>query len=492
MRMFSHVRELVVSLAVLTGSAREAPRPLEEHCADHPGQVAFMQDERRVRKLLTSRRWGKSEVLVVELARPVLYVPGAWAVYITKTRKNARALAWKTLKRVLDDAGHRYKANESDLILEVEGGGSILMGGADKITEIEKYRGFPFAIAIVDECGVYPSDLLRALIDDVLEPATVDYDGRMVFAGTPGPTLEGVWYQMTGPQAEGVHRGTLRDNPYLRADVERFLAELRESKGWSEDHPTYVREYLGLWVQDDSVLVFPFSVERNGYEPSASGPHGLPTHTTTGHRLTLRDWVVVVALDAGYVDANGYAVVATHPNVRESYIIATHKRRKQLIEQAAREIRTLLERYSIEGQEPRLIVDAGGMGKIHAATFGRKYGLAVIPADKRDKPSSISLTRDDTLSGRLKVFAGEQNDAVRGEFAVLGWDKKREGIADGQEDHATDAALYALRDLRNFTQAPPPSEPEKGTGAWWKKQERLMEESLEKGARKRKRGRRAA
>lgn len=494
--MFRRARIALAALAMLGLQAQEELPPLEAHCAEHLGQVRFLDDESRVRILLTSRRWGKSEVLCVELARAVDGKPGAWAVYITKTRKNAKALAWKTLKRVLDEGGRRYKANESDLTLELEGGGSILLGGADKITEVEKYRGFPFALAIVDECGVYPSDLLRALRDDVLEPATVDYDGRMIFAGTPGPTLTGVWYEWSGPAANGphIHRGTLHENPYLTADVDAFLAELRERNGWSEEHPTYVREWMGRWVQDDSVLVFPFTAERNGYEPSANGPHGLPTHTPTGVLLSVHDWRLCVVLDAGYVDANGYAVVATHPSVRESYVLSVHKRRGQLIEQAAQEIRTLLDMFAIGDRKPLLIVDTGGLGKMHGEEFGRKYGLAVTPAEKRERSSNIMMMRDDVLSGRCKVFAGECCDPLRSEWAVLGWNDDRDDIADGQEDHGTDATFYGMRYLRNYTREVPPREYEKGSKEWYAKQAREMEEALERQHRaedrkRRKRGR---
>ncbi len=514
--MFRHARIALAALAMLSAEAKAERVPLETHCADHPGQMAFLEDDSKEKVLLTSRRYGKTEVLMVALALAVEDQPGSYGLYITKTRKNAKLYAWKILKRILTDTGRRYKANESDLTLELEGGGLIVMGGADKISEIEKYRGFPFTLAIVDECGVYPSDLLQSLREDVLEPTTVDFDGAMIFAGTPGPTLEGVWFELSGPTVPtydartgraGVHRGTLLENPFLmrhlpieerRAAIEGWLAAKREKHGWTELSPTYIREYLGRWVQDDSVLVFPFSAERNGYEPSANGPHGLPAHTPTGVLLTVTDWLVVLAVDVGVVDAMGYAVVATHPALRESYVLSVHKRRGQLIDSAAQEVRLLLDMFAVGGRAPILVVDAGGMGKVHAETFGQKYGLAVVPAEKTEKTSSIMMTRDDVQSSRIKVFAGECCDAIRAEWAVLGWNDKRDGIADGQEDHGTDGVLYGMRYLRNYTQKVPGREPEEGTPEWYAREARRMEEALERQARaegrksRRRRGKRVA
>jgi hypothetical protein len=493
---------LLLAASIALNTADAAPEPLEQQCAGHPLQERFLADRSRVRVLVTSRRTGKTVVLCVDAARTAARVePGTWVLYVTKTRKNAKAVAWPEIKRVLRESGHAYTVNESDLTITISGGGSILLGGADKITEIEKYRGFNFALAIVDECGTYPSDLLESLRDEVLEPATIDTGGRMIFSGTPGPTLSGAWYEMSGPQASDVHRGTLMDNPHLmrhlppeqrRAAIVDFLAEVRERNGWTEESPTYVREWLGEWAQDDSVLVFPFEPERNGWTPAA-GPLGLPSHSTTGVLLAVQDWRAVVALDAGYTDANGYAVLATHPHRREVFVLETHKRRGQLIEAAAQEIRTLRERYTIDGRQPAVVVDAGGMGKIHAETLAQKYGLPVTPAEKREKASAISMLRDDILSSRLRVFAGPATDAIREEWSVLAWDGRREQIADGQDDHATDAAIYAHRYLRNYTRAIPAPAPEPGTQQWHQKERQKMIDEAQKRMRRRlKKGRTVA
>lgn len=525
-----NLRALTLALALQYALNTSAPEPLpvERYCEGHPVQEAFLADESRVRVLICGRRTGKTVGLIVEAIRTMLaytHEPDVYVIYITKTAKNAKKQFWKPLKRMLRDSGHKFKSNEQDLVLELDaGGGGLLIAGADDKEQIEKYRGWAFALAIVDECGVYPSGLLETLIDEVLEPATADVGGRIVLAGTPGPTLKGTWYDYSGPAANGphVHRGTLLDNPHMRRDLppeERrdalvaWLADMRETKGWSEDHPTYVREWLGRWAQDDNVLVFPIKAandfpekDEQGEWRLPNGPFGLPSHTDTGVRLPIADWRVVIGVDVGYTQSNAYSVVATHPALTRSFILRTFKRTEQLIPEMSRELRKLREDYAIhwggEARLPTVVIDAGGMGKIHAATLSRKLGVPVKAADKREKGSSIATTRDEVMSRVILLLRRDQwgedpCEALVDEWHVLCWNDDRDGIADDQEDHATDATLYALRELRNYTRKEPPRGPKKGTPEWHALEEEKAIAEMERKAeadhrRSRRRSRRVA
>lgn len=509
-----------VGMSLAMGLARPEPLPVERYCEGHPVQEAFLADHSRVRVLICGRRTGKTVVFAVLAAREAQKGdPGQWVVYITRTRKNAKKQVWPWVKRILRESDIPHKVNESDLSIEIEGAAGIMLGGADTVADIEKYRGFALVGAIVDECGIYPSHLLEVLMDEVLEPATIDTGGWMVFGGTPGYVLTGRWYQISGPHmgtangASGpeydpeaancpVYRGNLRSNPHLMsklppeeraAAVEAILEDVRQRNGWDESHPTYVREWLGLWAQDDEALVFPLAANRNDY-PGAGhdlgdGPFGLPSHSTTGIRLAVADWRIVIGVDVGFTAANAYAVVATHPSLTRSFVLRTFKRREQFIPEMGRELRKLREDFAISWHgrryQPSVVIDAGGMGKIHAATLSAKLGVPVKPADKREKGSSIAVTRDEVKSGRIAVLRLDQwgedpNAALADEWHVLVWNEKRDGIADDQEDHATDAVLYALRDLRDFTRKEPPNKPKKGTPEWHARKEAEEIEALER------------
>lgn len=508
----------VLGMKLALGMARPEPLPVERYCEGHAFQEAFVADSRRVRIALLGRRTGKTVVFgVVAVMGAQSGETGQWVVYVTRTRKNAKKQVWPWIKQILRESQIPHKINESDLTVEIEGAAGIMLGGADDIAEIEKYRGFALVGAIVDECGIYPSDLLATLKTDIIEPATLDTGGWQIYGGTPGYVLTGTWYEMSGPHVKssancGVYRGDLRTNPHLRRDlppderaaaIDQFLTEVREANGWSEEHPTYVREWLGRWAQDDEALVFPLSANSNDYPGTDAGPWGLPTHTATGFLLPLSDWRVVIGMDVGFTESNAYVVVATHPSLKRSFVLEVRKASQQLIDQAEVELRALQSKYAVPiggtMRLPVLVVDSGGMGKIHAETLRRRMGLANEAADKRDKSSSITMTRDDLLSGRLAL---RRNDMATGddpcrplvsEWHVLVWNKDRDGIEDGQEDHATDACLYALRRLRDFTRHEPTPEPKRGTPEWYRDEEARHLEAAKRRARGSKRkGKRVA
>jgi hypothetical protein len=465
-------------------------------------QERFVADDSKERILIWGRRTGKTDVLIVAAVVAMLlyaHEPGVYVVYISTTGKEARKQFWKPLKRLLDDYGYAYKADDTTMALTLEGGGNIMVGGADNMGQVRKYRGFSLGLAIVDECGTYPSLLLKELIEDVLEPGTADVGGRLVFAGTPGPTPTGTWYEMSGPAANGaIYRGDMRSNPHMRRDLppeERaaavidLMADIRAKRGWSETHPTYVREYLGLWAQDDEALVFPLSANANDYQGGGSGPWGLPSHTDSGVLLTVSDWRVVIGVDVGFTSASAFVVVATHPSLARSFILRAHKQRGQHIPEMARELRVLRESFAVirGGNQvlPTVVIDSGGMGKIHASTLSMRLGIPVTAANKTEKGTSIALTRDDLASGRIQLLRrdpwGDDPCAeLVDEWHVLSWNKDRDGIADGQEDHATDAALYGLRELRDYTRQEAPTRPKKGTPEWHAEKETKMLERLER------------
>jgi len=501
------------ALRLATSTVGPAPLPVERYCEGHEMQERFVADERRVIVAILGRRSGKTVGFAVKAVRSAQGgKPGFWVVYITRTRKNAKKQVWPWIKKILRESNIPHKVNESDLSVELEGAAGIMLGGADDIAEIEKYRGFALVGAIIDECGIYPSNLLETLIDEVIEPATIDTGGWMVFGGTPGYVLIGRWYELSGPHVKdaancGVYRGNLRSNPHLRSDlppeeraeaVEAFLEDVRKRNGWGEDHPTYVREWLGRWAQDDEALVFPLSANANDYRNDQQGPWGLPSTTPSGFPLAQSDWRVVLGIDVGQTSPSAYVVLATHPSLKRTFILHAEKHTGQLIHEMDALVRKLKRRFAVRwgGREtlPAVVIDAGGMGKQHAEELRRRWKLPNEAADKRDKASAISVTRDALRCGRLQLLVGDgasenPTKPLSDELHVLVWNDDRDDIEDGQEDHCTDAMLYGYRRIRDYTRHEPDPGPKRGTDAWFKQEEQRLLDAAKRKARKKKRSR---
>lgn len=429
-------------------------------------------DPSDVQALLTGRRRGKTEYLARRLLRGAMLVANSINPYILPTAKQARMVCWPILHRVTLRHVPDAQIREHEMTIRIPGRGTIIAGGCDHRGEIGKWYGMPFAEADVDECGIFP-EYLADLIDESLEPGTMDYGGKMAFAGNPGPILSGYWFDMTGPQRTStvpLYQGDARDNPHLQTDVDAFFAKVLKRNGWTWETPTFQRMYLGHWCEDVGALVFPFVLERNSVD-------ALPKATTTGVRVDHDRWRYVIGVDVGVVDATAISIVGSHPMLLDEYVVHTEAHTGWISGQLAERLREI-RAMDVEGERPYthapIVLDTGGMGKLHAEELTRRYALGLEPAEKREKESNVRETRDRLISGRIKLLNGPPLDPLRDEWSVLGWDDDKRLPNPNQPDHVSDATLYALRRLRHYTRAEPKPKPKHGTPEWYQAERDAM------------------
>ena len=406
-----------------------------------PHQLEAARDDARRLVITGGRRSGKTEFCIVKLA--AVAIAGGECAYISLTRKLAKRTIWKRLKAHVRGLKVDFKINESTLTIDFPGGGMIELGGADDREAIERYRGPAYALVVIDECGAQNPGLLHTLVSDVLRPALMDHQGQLILGGTPGPTLEGYWYDASNEQTRSRHpiyRWTLHDNPIFANRAEAELEAVLEENGWARDNVTFRREYLGHWVQDDSVLVYPFDVVKN------SLGH-LPSNTAAGYAVPSAEWRHVIAVDIGTTEkAMAIVVWASNRALEDDYLVHAEAHTGMLSGALADRLRQLREVYP----GARVVIDAGGMGKAHALELHQRFAIPFEAAEKREKQSAIRIMRDRILAGRVKILALPTLDGVREEWSVLGWDDKHEQHNPNQSDHYSDACLYGLRAMRNW------------------------------------------
>ncbi len=142
----------------------------------HPPQWTVFCCDQRFRALVAGRRFGKTFLALVELCRAA-WGPGRLAWYVAPTYKQAKRIAWKPLKE-LTRAYWASRPNETDLRIELIGGGTICLRGADNYDSL---RGDGLDFLVLDE---YAS-IAREAWTEVLRPALADREGRALFIGTP-------------------------------------------------------------------------------------------------------------------------------------------------------------------------------------------------------------------------------------------------------------------------------------------------------------------
>lgn len=449
--------------ALVAAGRRGAHRAVDFHAHLFEQQRRFVESRRRFKVGLTARRAGKTTAVAAGLLKYIDGKPGRVALYLTLTRKNAKRILWPAVLELLDRLGIGYTVNRTDLEIRLHGGGTLLIGGVDTQEQVERWRGYAYAAVAIDECQSFPSERLRSLIQDVVRPALADYRGPLFLTGTPGPVPAGYWYQLSGPESRhDVHHWTGLDNPHL-PDFADELAEIREENGWTEESPTYLREYLGIWVLDYESLVYRYDDARNGVD-------ALPTVTAKGAPIAPSQWRYVLTVDVGEVHATAFVVVAAHPAVPDDYVVHAEKMIDMATDRMAARIVELMEEFP-----GPVLMDTQGVGKKFADECRSRYGLPIEAADKADKFGGIRIVRDRQQSGRLKAIRGAA-DPLLDEWRMVVWNRQRNDHQREQEDHCSDAAIYGIKKLRNYTTDHLKPAPERGSKEWHEQQERAMQE----------------
>ncbi len=471
----------LASEVVVTETVRDKARKLL-----HQAQLVCFDCDARVRNVLGGRQGGKSFELAVELLTAGLEHASTLNLYLALTTKSARRIMWVEVVRAALELGLDPSClHEHTLEVKLPNGSAVLLAGTDDVRTIETLRGLKVYLLAIDEMGAQPDNMIGYVIH-LLWPTMIRHNGRMVKAGNPGLTLIGQWYDETGPASTSPiprFRYTAWDNPGLGGydAVERFVAEYLASTGIQRDSATFRREWLAEWVEDAGALVYPFDYARNGVD-------GLPTLNSLSRRIDASAWRYVVAVDPAGVGVTGVSVLAAHPELTTCYVVESEAHPAILIAQLAGMIEVKQAMYS----RAQIVMDVGGLGSTHAQEFQRVHALGVTPAEKSEKKSSIRFTRDWLLAGRLKVVNGPQNQAVRSEWATLGWDAKREQHHPDQADHVADTVLYGVRYLRSYVRSERQPDPEHGTDAWMDAEAEKLRSARERQVRRDNRGGRRA
>jgi hypothetical protein len=248
-------------------------------------QSDFVDDPSRNKLVKCTRRAGKTNIWPRYATTTALENPRSliriWAV----NRLRAKQLLWSEFKYLFQRhklrEGQDVKMHDTELTITFTNGSEIRLLGADKDKEAQKKRGDKTIMEIIIEAQLF-GHYLRTLVEEVAEPCLFDLRGTFCLEGTPGPLCVGYWWCASGggPPAggwispgqkvgteEGVgsgwscHQWGVLDNPFLPHAKEE-LATLKKRRRWGDDHPTYIREWLGQWVNDASVKVLRRSSKR--------------------------------------------------------------------------------------------------------------------------------------------------------------------------------------------------------------------------------------
>ena len=400
--------------------------------------------------------------------------PGVSCLYIALTRQSARLILWKDCLKVIDrKLGLGCVFNETDLTCTLPNGSVIYLSGADADQNAsQKFLGQKFRLAIIDEAASFRQDLSE-LVYGVLKPAMSDFDGTIVLIGTPGNIRRGLFYRITSGQPEpqdakwSVHKWSQAQNPYMSVQFAAELAEIDRDRPLFKETNLFQQHYLGLWVVDDSRLVYRFDSDRNTYSS-----------------LPPANYRMVLGVDLGHSpDPSAFVLVAYQPADPTLYVIETLARTKMDFTAVAETIKDFQARYKID----QVIID--GANKQGVAEMCNRHGLVLTAADKREKAVFIDLLNDDFVQGRIKLFSGL--DDILDEVCNLVWDDRAMARTGKRQEHAgcanhlCDALLYAWRSTYAYLAVTPPAPLTTGSKEWLARREAEWEAEAEARSRPR-------
>jgi len=451
-------------------------------------QLALWMDPAREKAALCTRRAGKTEcwtriATITALERPRGLVR-LWAI----NRLRCKQLIWEPLMYLLARHQIAHEANETELTVRLFNGAEIRLLGADKDKEAQKKRGDKTDMEVVIESQLF-GPYLYSLVNDVVNPCLFDNRGTLYLEGTPGVVCGGFWFDVTGNEntasrwqspgrlhADGTlvgagwscHHWSLLDNPHL-PNAHEDLTELKRRRNWADDHPTYVREYLGRWVNDYNALYYAFDPVRNTFEEGKIQPWG-------------KGWTHTLGWDLGGVDDMALVVWGFHPDHDKLYEAFSWKRsfsgsELSAMDEVMKQIGDLGSRgFNIT----TMYADTGGGGRMYVDEVIKRYPYSFQPAKKSEKYEHVLLLNDELRSGHAKLRLGSSYAAEMTELPKKQpWPDPDDPQAPPQEDprfanHCCDAGLYAFRGAMHYLHRDPPKKVAPNTSEWFRQQEAAM------------------
>lgn len=398
-----------------------------------PLQQDFINDTNRFKIARACRQSGKTFTILQYLIYKAMEKPKARCLLIGLTMKNVKELGWDSLKDTLLTNNIEHNVYEAVLGISFPNGSKIKLVAADQLKSIDRLRGSQWDLVCVDECAF--SSEADKLITVLLPTLAIRY-GSLVMTSSPGP-CRGFFYD--ADQGEKRRKWShffwrMQDNPVMQlpaiddtylSRAEEELATILEMRfGGDKTHPDFRREYLGEWVQDDSVLLFHFSRVKNLVQRKD---------------IPVKDLTYVAAIDLGWQDSNAISIIGIDIYNKKCYFVETWKQNKITIDEIAQVVQRYIDKYQI-----RLFgSDIGGYGKGITEEMRIKYRIPLIPATKHDKCAAIAMMNSDFYARNIYVCDDLQD--LQQEWLSVEKDPETGIERKNAKCDIADSALYAYR-----------------------------------------------
>lgn len=399
-----------------------------------PQQNRLVYHPSKKKAVVATRRAGKSYGVGSYAIETALKFDNSKIVIVGLMRASVKGIYWHDiLKKILRDKGVDHDPKETTLELAFKNGSTIQLLGMDtKPEEAAKILGQKFRLVIIDEAASFTRDLKR-IIEEFIEPTTIDLDGEIIMLSTPTPFCGGFFYEVVSGKHKDwyTEKWSALDNPYIAKQFQKKMDEIIAANPNAIHEPFFRIMYLGEYVSDIDAQIYRVS-DINYYD-----------------ELPQLDFYII-GVDLGYMDSDAIVVMGWQKHDPTLYLVEENEYKKQDITSLADKIKGVERRY--DGKIIRRVMDAGALGKKIQEELSARHHIYYEAADRVRKFEYIQLLNGDLAQGKVKII----KDGIFDKDAkLLLWDKtnptkwKEHG---SYHSDVTDAFLYAWREATHYTE----------------------------------------
>ncbi len=424
----------------------------------NPKQYAMVVDPAPHIASICPRRAGKSYGGAIAAMILGESQPGAISLIISLNKQQLRRIYWSGGPSGLYMLARKYNLkltfNNTYLRWEHENGSIGYLLGCEDDEQMEVIRGLEADLYLIDECKSFSPYKLEKLIDEIIDPQRSSRQGRLMLIGTPGFIAAGPFYQATCLHARdgesmtyalpfgaqdpwgrtcaddllwSLHSWTLQENT---AKPQQWIDGLKKKKNkkWADDHPVWLREYLGQWTTSGDGLVFRYALEKAAGrctwvpQRTKENPTGLPAEGAP--------WFLIGGLDLGYEAPTAFVLAAYSMRLRQLRHVWDFSGRHMLTHEIAGMITAAHKRF---GKILHIYADASGLGETMVAELVRDFGLPVEKAKKREKLDYIEQLNSAFSLNEVQIISTDPETgkptALETQLLTNAWD-----LDDGMED----------------------------------------------------------
>lgn len=392
-------------------------------------QRAVLDDLSDFAAIVCSRQAGKSFTCASNLITQCLAFPESNCAYLALTRKSAKMIIWRTLKKMCKEYNISADFSETELSVTFANGSVIYCLGANDANAAETLRGLPWDLVYIDECASYRG--IDYLIEEVIIPAFITKNGKLRLIGTPSGDLNSYFAKafLEKPEFNKHHWTTVNNTSIPNAAA--YIEKIKKAKGYSDDDPVFLREWCGKFVRNIDEQVYKYNPLRN---------HAI--------ELPEGDWHYVLSVDFGHNDCNAYLVLAYNPEIsRKVYVVEQFAKSKMLITDFGRKLKGVVDKYKPVAQ----VADCGALGKSIAEDINSRFaGVNLKPADKMGKVGHIKLVNAALQDGDIQLLDDEYSILSKEMLELVWKDDEHTMEHPKYPNHCCDCLCYGFTECYSY------------------------------------------